>query len=200
MGFLTGDMSRLLACVLVLGLAGCEPEPQVRTYTVAKAAPAPAKAPEPKAAMPADPALVAQAAAAGFPRYPAAPAGWSAKDPGAMRKGSWSVDGPGGPADLAVTAFPGDVGGRVANINRWRSQLGLPPGDAEMLDAVVRASVGATAGEVVDIRSADGAQATVAIIARKGETSWFLKLTGPAATVAAARPAFLAFAAATELP
>ncbi len=192
-------MSRVLACVLVLSLAGCEPEPQVRRYTVAKAD-APAPAAPPKAAMPADPALVAQAAASGSPRYPAAPAGWTAKDPGAMRKGSWTVAGPGGDADLAVTVFPGDVGGRVANINRWRGQLGLPPGDAQMLDAIAVAKVGATDGEVVDLRSADGAQATVAIIARKGESSWFLKLTGPAATVDAARRALLDFAAATELP
>ncbi len=193
-------MSRLLACVLVLGLAGCEPEPQVRSYTVARTATAPAKAPEAKSAMPADPALVAQAAAQDSPRYPAAPAGWKAKDPGAMRKGSWSVSGPAGEADLAVTVFPGDVGGRVANINRWRSQLGLPPAEAGALDAIAPAKVGAIQGEVVDIRSADGSQATVAIIARKGESSWFLKLTGPAATVEAARTAFLGFAAATELP
>jgi hypothetical protein len=183
----------------VLGLVGCEPEPQVRSYTVAKAS-APAAAAAPKATMPADPALVAQAAASGSPRYPAAPAGWTAKDPGAMRKGSWTVSGPGGDADLAVTVFPGDVGGRVANINRWRGQLGLPPGDAERFDAIALAQVGATQGEVVDLRSADGAQATVAILARKGDESWFLKLTGPAATVDAARSAFLAFAAATELP
>lgn len=192
-------MSRVLACVLVLGLAGCEPEPQVRTYTVTKAT-APAAAPAAKAAMPADPALVAQAASSGSPRYPAAPAGWTAKDPGAMRKGSWTVAGPAGDADLAVTVFPGDVGGRVANINRWRGQLGLPPGDAEMFDAITLAKVGDTQGEVVHLRSADGAQATVAILARKGESTWFLKMTGPAATVEAARAAFLGFAAATELP
>jgi len=60
-------MSRVLACVLLLGLAGCEPEPQVRTYTVAKT-PSPAATPAPRTAMPADPALVAQAAAAGSQR------------------------------------------------------------------------------------------------------------------------------------
>jgi hypothetical protein len=39
-----------------------------------------------------------------------------------MRKGSWSIGPADAAADLAVTVFPGDVGGRVANFNRWRQQ------------------------------------------------------------------------------
>ena len=31
--------------------------------------------------------------------------------------------------EIAVTAFPGDVGGLVANVNRWRGQVGLDPSD-----------------------------------------------------------------------
>jgi hypothetical protein len=195
-------MNRALACVLVLGLVGCEPEPKVRSYTVAKPAQpaAAAAAPAASPAMPASPALVAQTGAIGAPTFPSAPAGWTAQDPGAMRKGSWKVAAAGGTADLAVTAFPGDVGGRVANINRWRSQLGLPSVTAEALDAIAIAPVGDVQGEVVDIRSADGTKATVAILASKGEVTWFLKLTGDAATVEAARRDLLAFAAATRLP
>src|SRR2546425_682214 len=62
-----------------------------------------------------------------------APASWQAKAASAMRKGSYAVPGDGGAtADLSITAFPGDVGGEAANVNRWRGQVSLPPlADAE---------------------------------------------------------------------
>ncbi len=43
-----------------------------------------------------------------------------------MRKGSYAL---GGGAEVAITAFPGDVGGVLANVNRWRGQAGLAPVD-----------------------------------------------------------------------
>jgi len=47
-----------------------------------------------------------------------APAHWKAKPGSAMRKGSYAIAGDGGEADLAITAFPGDVGGDLAAISR----------------------------------------------------------------------------------
>src|SRR5690349_3907522 len=35
--------------------------------------------------------------------------------------------GPGDGVEVSVTAFPGDVGGLLANVNRWRGQVGLAP-------------------------------------------------------------------------
>lgn len=199
---------RLPFLAAALLLLGCEPESSVRSYKVprdgAPAAPAAAVQPAPptagKPAMQASPEMVAAAAKEGRPVYPATPAGWTAKDPGAMRKGSWSVGPADAAADLAVTVFPGDVGGRVANFNRWRQQLGLPAAPPETFDAIKPAKVGASQGEVVQFLSADGATATRAVlVAHKGST-WFFKLTGPAATVTSASGAFDAFVAATQLP
>lgn len=195
---------RHLPFLAVLLLLGCEPETGVRSYSVPREpsaakpqAAAPAAA---KPAMQASPEMVAAAAKEGQPAFPSTPSGWTPKDPGSMRKGSWSVGPADAAADLAVTVFPGDVGGRVANFNRWRQQLGLPPGDAEMFDAIQIAKVGALQGEVVHFTSADGATATRAVlVAHKGST-WFFKLTGPAATVKSATAAFDAFVAATRLP
>ena len=46
----------------------------------------------------------------------------------AMRRGSYSItDDRNNEADLSITAFPGDVGGELANVNRWRGQVGLEP-------------------------------------------------------------------------
>ena len=56
-----------------------------------------------------------------------APAHWKPKSGSAMRKGSYTITGEGGEADLAISAFPGDVGGELANLNRWRGQVQLPP-------------------------------------------------------------------------
>jgi len=188
--------------VLALLLAGCGQPDQPVTRTVPKpaeprAAAAPATTPP---AMAANPALVAQAGAIGKPVFPKAPDGWAEQDPGPMRKGSWKVSAGGGNAELAVTAFPGDVGGRMANINRWRGQLGLEPATPEMYDGIQLAQVGDAQGELIGLRSKDGARATLAIIARKGDTSWFLKLSGDAAAVDAAHAAFVRFAKETRLP
>ena len=55
-----------------------------------------------------------------------APSGWQVQKGNAVRKGSYAV---GGGAEVAITAFPGDVGGVLANVNRWRLQAGLDPVD-----------------------------------------------------------------------
>lgn len=188
--------------VLTLMLAGCGKPDQPVTRTVAKSAePRPAFATKPTTQpMPANPALVAQAGAIGKPTFPAGPTGWTEQDPGAMRKGSWKITAGGGSAELAVTAFPGDVGGRMANINRWRGQLGLPTVTGEAYDAIAIANVGTVQGEVVDMRSADGTKATTTVMVQKDGVSWFFKLTGDSAAVTAARESLLKFTAETRLP
>jgi hypothetical protein len=40
--------------------------------------------------------------------------------------------------EFAVTVFPGDTGGLLANVNRWRGQVGLAPVSAEELEEHVR--------------------------------------------------------------
>jgi hypothetical protein len=126
-----------------------------------------------------------------------APAGWTAKPLSAMRKGSYGVPGPGGgAADLSITAFPGDVGGELANVNRWRGQVQLPPLDeAGLGGAVTRLNANGLAMTVVDFAGASGANAQRilgAIVPFNGGT-WFFKLMGPDAVVTAAKPEFLAF-------
>jgi len=188
--------------VLALMLAGCGQPDQPVTRTVPKSAESrPAVAATPTTpAMAATPALAAQAGAIGKPAFPATPAGWTEQDPGVMRKGSWKISAAGGSAELAVTAFPGDVGGRMANINRWRGQLGLEPATAELYDAIEIAMAGPDQGEIIRLKSKDGTRSTLAVMARKGEVTWFLKLTGDTDAVEASAPAFSKFVAETRLP
>lgn len=127
-----------------------------------------------------------------------APAHWVAKAPSAMRKGSFAVKGENGTdADFSITAFPGDTGGLLANLNRWRGQLSLPPLATAELDGALQHFDGAGGMhfDVVDFAgTANGVPTRIigAVLPRTGET-WFFKLMGPDALVAAQKQDFLAF-------
>jgi hypothetical protein len=125
-----------------------------------------------------------------------APAAWSSKPAGAMRKATYSVPGGGADADLSITAFPGDVGGELMNVNRWRGQLGLPPLRPEELDASVnRVEANGLRFTLVELASQGdpNGKAMMGAIVPVGGSTWFFKLTGPGASVRASKPAFLAF-------
>ena len=124
-----------------------------------------------------------------------APAAWKTKAGSAMRKGSYAVGSAAAEADLSITAFPGDVGGEIANVNRWRGQVSLPPlADADVAGAVTRLSSNDLAITIVDCAGTGAdAQHILGAIVPFGGATWFFKLIGPEATVAQARPDFLAF-------
>ena len=122
-----------------------------------------------------------------------APAGWQAKAPGSIRKGSYTIPGDGGAAgDLSITAFPGDTGGLVANVNRWRGQVGLPSiADAEVQASLQHVDANGLHMEIVVLTGA-GNSLLGAIVPHLGQT-WFFKLLGPEAIVSREKPAFLEF-------
>ncbi|MEY4272889.1 MAG: hypothetical protein RL250_1755 [Verrucomicrobiota bacterium] len=187
-------------------LAACRPAPKVSTYEV-KAEPAPAKeavaaAPAPRPAMQATPAMQAEAAQAGQPTWAELPAGWSVGPANAMRKGSWTLTGPNGTkAEVAVTVFPGNVGGLTANVNRWRGQIGLPPAsEADILATAKPGKVGADEAQRFVMVSADGAKSTDAFLVPKNGSTWFCKLSGDTAAVQAQADAFTRFLAQSKLP
>jgi hypothetical protein len=128
-----------------------------------------------------------------------APAHWKAKAASAMRKGSYAVPGNGGvEADLSITSFGGDVGGELANLNRWRGQLQLPPvSEAELATAVTRLEHNGLHFGFVDLGPAGANKQRIlgAWAAHAGAT-WFFKL-GPApdALVTKEKQPFLDFLA-----
>jgi hypothetical protein len=183
--------------VLPLLLVSCR-DAQVATYRIPKEKDTPPAAPaSAPAAMGAATGGLAVAATDKGGLTWTAPAAWRSKPASSMRKGSFDIGPEGGPAaELAITAFPGDVGGDLANVNRWLGQLGRPPiADAE-LAAVLRPVSGAgVAMQVVDLAGGT-AEAPLrmlgAIVPHEGST-WFFKLTGPDAVVAPEKGAFLEF-------
>ncbi|MDA0834641.1 MAG: hypothetical protein O2955_04565 [Planctomycetota bacterium] len=65
------------------------------------------------------------------------PTGWSQKPGNEFRFATLTVDGSDPPLETSVTMLPHDVGSEdeslLANINRWRGQLELPPTTADQL-------------------------------------------------------------------
>ena len=63
------------------------------------------------------------------PKTASIPTGWKPGKVSSMRLGSYSVEEEDGCSlDISVTAFPGDLGGLLPNVERWLGQIGLDPG------------------------------------------------------------------------
>ncbi len=120
-----------------------------------------------------------------------------------MRKGSYTIPGlPGADAELSITAFPGDVGGELANVNRWRNQLQLPPvGEAELTKVLVRFEANALKFAVVDIVAAGNKpNGILGASVPNGNSTWFFKMTGPTDLLAREKPRFLEFLKTVKAP
>jgi len=125
-----------------------------------------------------------------------APSHWTAKPASAMRRGSFAIKGDGGDADLSITAFPGSTGGLLANVNRWRGQLGLAPlAEADVATNTASLDAGELHLTVVDFVGTASGKPTriIGAIVPHGTDTWFFKLMGPDALVANEKPAFLEF-------
>lgn len=126
------------------------------------------------------------------------PATWQAKVAPPMVMKSFGVSGDDGQATVAISKFPGDVGGAHANVNRWRGQLGLAPVKADELPKFTT-TVDAQAGKAtfVDFTGTDNKTGKparmVAAFIRVGEETWFYKMTGDDALVTKEKPAFTEF-------
>ncbi|MEI6248832.1 MAG: hypothetical protein WCP67_09835, partial [Verrucomicrobiota bacterium] len=162
---------------------GCKPAPKVTQYEVKSEAIAPATAPAAAVPMAAPASMKAEAAGFDAPKWGKLPAGWTVGPENAMRKATWIVAGPNGSkAEVAVTVFPGSVGGLTANVNRWRGQIGLPPASSEEVAASAKpAKVGSIASQRFTLVSEDGKKALEAVMTPKDGATWFFKMSGEAA-------------------
>ena len=98
-----------------------------------------------------------------------------------------------GKSEVSVIRLSGDSGGELANVNRWRGQIGLGPVDEAALPKL-RTLVTSQAGPVAiyDFAS-EGTVKTRMIVGMLAstESSWFVKLNGDTDAVAAARADFV---------
>ncbi len=120
------------------------------------------------------------------------PPGWTEEVAGGMRYATLKPPVP-GKLEATVVVLSGSAGGELANVNRWRGQIGLEP-IAEGSLASARKSVKTALGTlpVYDF-SSDGAtksRVIAGMAVREGQT-WFVKMSGDAASVSKARADFM---------
>jgi hypothetical protein len=106
------------------------------------------------------------------------------------------IGGQGGAqAAVNVSSSAGDGGGMMANVNRWRGQLGLAPSDSLMTTPIDLAGDGkAQSIEMSGTNPQTGKPAElVGVMVSQGDRAWFYKLMGDATVVAAQKDTFVKF-------
>ena len=130
------------------------------------------------------------------------PAGWTRAPDRSVRVVTFLPDA--APAtECYVTLLPGNAGGEVANVNRWRGQMGLTPLTPEEILELPRHRVLGTDALLVELTGdfvgMSGARVTDAyflgLICELGGRTLFVKMTGPGETTRPEREAFLGFSA-----
>jgi hypothetical protein len=126
------------------------------------------------------------------------PDGWQQRDESnPSRLATLDVDVGGSRAEVAITRFPGNVGGLLPNVNRWRNQLGLAP--IQDLSALERPledlQVDGTPSQLLDlVGSGEAPQRMLVVLVPRDDFTYFVKMTGPDALVGTQREIFTQFA------
>jgi hypothetical protein len=181
------------AVILAFSLAGCG-DKEIQVYGVAK---------ESSPATPSAPSFAAN------PQPQASltwvmPAGWEEAPRGQVRLASFKIKGENtAQADVSVILLPGTAGGDLANVNRWRGQVGLAAVEAEELAKLTeKVAVGGSEGALFDLAgtgpSGDPTR-VLATVLHQADMVWFLKMTGDDALVAKQKPLFLEFLKSVKL-
>lgn len=129
----------------------------------------------------------------------ALPAGWEEQKPGEMRVGSFNVKNQSGKqADVSIIPLPGAAGGDLANVNRWRSQVGLKAVTEEELPKLASSAiVGGERGQLYEFAgespSAGEKMRVIVAVQQRAGTAWFYKMSGDDEVVAQQKPAFIEF-------
>ena len=128
----------------------------------------------------------------------AKPEGWSEQPASEMRLGSFKVNGPNATsADVSVTAFPGDAGGLVSNVNRWRGQLELPQLEEEQLrQTIQQTEIQGAPAYFVDLQTVENSSKPSRILGavmERPDRTWFVKMTGPPTLLESQRKNFFDF-------
>ena len=121
------------------------------------------------------------------------PSHWVKTSASSMRLASYEVkDGNGSKLDFSVTSFPGDVGGTLANVNRWLGQIGIDPVKEDGLEKYITPIIldEKEAQLVVAEGEKDALYAAILMIE---DRSWFFKITGNRELAKVEKSNFLSF-------
>ncbi len=118
------------------------------------------------------------------------PDGWRQAPPSggsAMRIATFETGQGDAKLTITITSFPGDVGGLLANINRWRGQVKLPAVDSLEQQPMQSFEVDGRRAHVVSLPGV-----TAAMI-EEPDRCWFVKMTGPPEVVTGQGEPFMEF-------
>jgi hypothetical protein len=132
-----------------------------------------------------------------------APPEWK---PGALnqfRKASFTVADGSKQAEITVIDLEPGSGDLLANVNRWRDQVGLSPVTAaELATSVKKIDVLGVQGDYVELVGPSGvapSKTILGVMAFAGGRAWFVKLMGDSELAAREKPRFEAFARSIKL-
>ncbi len=101
-------------------------------------------------------------------------------EPRRMRLATFIATDESGPIEVAITRFGGTVGGTLANINRWRGQMGLPQVDEAGLESVItRFSAPGFEGYESRIDGDNGVMLAAGVYDESIDQTWFVRATAP---------------------
>ena len=124
-----------------------------------------------------------------------APSEWQSAPVGPFAKLTYRIANGGETGEITVSSLSASANDLLANVNRWRGQVQLPPWmPAELTSQVRVLQLGAAEGSYVDLDGAGtSGQSILGAIAVHGDSAWFFKFKGPAPLVARERERFEAF-------
>jgi hypothetical protein len=154
---------------------------------------------------PGHPPIDPQGAANVTPFQHEVPEGWQSRPALGIRKAEFQIERGGQSAVVTAIDFPASAGPMmadpVANVNRWRSEVGMPPlSDEEVKTSIEPIEIDGVEATFVDAvpdasqpEQSQADRGTLAAMLARGEVIWFFKLTGDRDLVAAEREQFLSF-------
>ena len=133
-----------------------------------------------------------------LPFEQATPAGWQPKPALGPRRAAFHVGEGAGAAEVTVFDFSTEkpqMASPLANVDRWRGEIGLPPTDeSELAKMAEKVTISGKDGIFVAMESPAGhepLEATLAAMCERDGQVWFFKMKGPRDTVMAERERFM---------
>lgn len=128
------------------------------------------------------------------------PAGWAeSANASSILFAVYEAKSEAGDARITVTKLRTDGGGVLANINRWRGQVGLGPVDSFEAQPMTLIQAGGGPAGLIDIASPEGVDAglermMVVMVPRPQDgLTWYFKMTGPKTSLDEHKAAFVSF-------
>jgi len=190
-----------VAALAMASLAGCSEQEQ-QTHEVPKGVERIAgqpgdSAPAERAAGATGAPYAGASAAASAPAEPwKAPEGWQAvAERRPMREATYLIEDADGPVEVAISVFPGEVGGMLANVNRWRGQIGMAP-----VTSIAESDLAGTfengpyRGSLMHLKGPTQHMLVASIWQADAQRTWFVRVVAPGEVAARIQGEVFAFA------